>query len=142
MKRLILIAVILLTSCSAPIYQIKSDCDKDGIFKKLNIVLAQNGFQMKINDSDLGYMVAETSPKFNYWTSLNEAYQWNFQFTEGVLFAQFKKVSFSKNVFGATSNNNEVYYNDQTDRDMQQYWNIRKMIDRICESKATIIMVE
>ncbi len=145
MKRVFLILLIIsstiLISCGTTVYQLKSNCDAistDELFKSITSLLIDEDFIIKQQDSKLGYLQAETMPKFNFWLGMTEVRVWVFQHVNGKIKASAKVVYTKSNAFGGTTGGSVTYYNDDASEDWTWYWNIRNGLERICQSKIII----
>ena len=143
MKKYFLIIALLisLTSCATTVWQLKTDCNSntEDLFKKISIILMQENFLIKANDSKIGYLQAETVPSLNAWTGMIETRYWIFQVQDSKVTAQAKVVYTKQNVFGATTEGTEIYYNDEVHSDWTWYWSIRNELEKICGNKIIFI---
>ncbi|MEJ5244312.1 MAG: hypothetical protein WHV28_01235 [Bacteroidota bacterium] len=134
--------LLLLNSCGTTVWQLKTDCNSntEDLFKRISMILMQENFLIKQNDPKIGYLQAETTPNYSFWTGMNETRYWIIIVQDNKVTAQAKVVYTQQNVFGATSGGTEVYYNDKAHSDWTWYWNVRNELEKTCGSK--IIFVE
>jgi hypothetical protein len=137
----LLVSLMTLTSCGTTVYQLNTDCAKvstEDLFKSITTLMLQEGFLIKQNDSKLGFLQAETVPKFNIWTGMNEVRYWIFQENNHKIIAFAKVIYTQQNIFGATTGGAEAYYDDKAHQDWTWYWSIRNGLEKICGSKIII----
>lgn len=131
----IFILLLILTGCFAKYhYQLNTECKdlpKAEILNSLVTKLSSEGFTIKENNFGLDMIKAEI--KTNKIKNDN-VFMWSFYYLNGTIIAS----AHSYNEFTQSSFDNITSYNDNTDKSIELYWNIRNELERICGQKIII----
>lgn len=133
---------VTVIGCGTTRYQLVTPCGKSSksdIVAAMSALVAQEGFTVSLINENIGVLQASTPEEFSIWTGLNTTRQWSLTMRGDTVLMMAKTVSYSKNVFGATTGGAETYYNDNAHSDWTWYWNVRNGMATLCENQPVII---
>lgn len=129
--KILILFLLLLTSCSYSTYQYKANCKVSNalLFERLTSVLVQEGLQIKTVTSN--YLQAESSPQSGSYGIVS-----NHVWVISVL-------ADTVTIKASTIQRLPDYVNERSDGDELKpestwYWNVRKEIESICQSKIVV----
>ena len=125
MKKCLVLFFLVLVSCSS-LKQHTCNCelDKKEFMSKVTTVLIKNNFTILASDADIGYLKAFRPADFS-----NPSCFWEIQIDSFKIIAKCYK--------GQPSY--PLYCGDNTEKDYNEYWEVRNYIQRICNNKFTIV---
>lgn len=116
---------------------------KKNLIDGITGVLVEKGFNITTANAEVGLLQASTNPEYSVWTGANSSYHWMIKINKNnVVTAQAKIATFTQNAFGATTASSETYLGDDTHEDLDWYWDVRNMIQELCDSEISIIKTE
>ncbi|MBI2794197.1 MAG: hypothetical protein HYX66_06055 [Ignavibacteria bacterium] len=132
------------------------------VIRSATSILVQNGFRITLSDTLVGLVQAETEEMHDIWTGVNSKRVWQISIKHSLdssaiisagnaqelaaspdiqplyIVAFAKVVGRTQNAFGATLASGEMYYDSETHKDWEWYWDVRKGLEGICGAVSVI----
>ncbi len=103
-------------------------------------ILMSEGFEVKVMNETVGLLQAESAPDHSIWTGATTVNRWSFTFVDGgCVQANASSYSGSQNVFGATTATSMTPYDDNTNKSVTWYWNVRNKLQQMCGYQITFV---
>lgn len=132
------------------------------VIRSATSILVMHGFRITLSDTVVGIVQGETEESFSVWTgsiskrvwqvNIKKSLEKNIEINEAgksalaapasaqplFIIAIAKVVSKKQNAFGATMATSETYFDDDSHKDWEWYWNVRKGLEEVCGASAVI----